>query len=272
MFRIGQFSRFCMVPVSALRYYADLGLLEPAAVDPESGYRYYTADQLPRVNRILALKDLGLTLEQIQGILDDTIDAAQLRGMLRLKRAEISRHLADEQARLDRVESRLRLIEKEGAMPTQDVVLKTVEGVSGLGTRDTVSGPDGISAFMSDVFGTIMGAGLGVAGPPITQYHDPEFSLERVDLSVVVPVGNATDRVLETPAGRKLERSSVPGGEVAAIVHVGPYDTLHEAYQALGTWIGEHGYTGVGPPQEIYLSDPNQPGPNVTEIRMPVTR
>jgi len=67
--QIGEFSRLSMVPVSALRYYADLGLLEPAAVDPSSGYRYYTAAQLRLVNRIVALKELGLTLEEIRAVL-----------------------------------------------------------------------------------------------------------------------------------------------------------------------------------------------------------
>lgn len=268
MFKIGEFSRFCMVPVSALRYYADVGLLEPAAVDPDSGYRYYSADQLPQINRILALKDLGMSLDEIRRILSENIGAAELRGMLRLKRAEISQHLTDEQARLDRVESRLRVIEKEGVMPDKDIVLKTVETVAGLGTRDTVAGPAGISAFMGDVFGTIMSSGLQVAGPPITQYHDAEFDIENVDLSLVVPVAGSLDLIVETEAGRKLEKASVPGGEFASIVHVGPYETIHEAYQALGNWFAEHERTGDGPMQELYLNDPSQPGPNVTEIRM----
>ena len=60
MFKIGDFSKLCRVPVSALRYYADIGLLEPAHIDSFSGFRFYTIDQLPRLNRILALKDLGL--------------------------------------------------------------------------------------------------------------------------------------------------------------------------------------------------------------------
>ena len=59
MYRIGEFSKICRVPVSALRYYSDLGLLPPVSIDPASGYRYYEVAQLPRLNRILALNDLG---------------------------------------------------------------------------------------------------------------------------------------------------------------------------------------------------------------------
>jgi AraC family transcriptional regulator len=65
---------------------------------------------------------------------------------------------------------------------------------------------------------------------------------------------------------------TVPGGEAAVLVHVGPYETLGEAYQALAEWIGGHGYRVSGPPQEIYLTSPQDPGPPVTEIRMPVER
>ncbi len=144
MFRIGDFSRLCMVPVSALRYYADLGLLEPAAVDPSSGYRYYTAAQLRLVNRIVALKELGLALDEIRAVLSESLGAGELRGMLRLKEAEASRRVAEEQQRLERVEARLRLIEQEGRMPEQEVVVKSVPEVRGLGMRAKVAGPAGM--------------------------------------------------------------------------------------------------------------------------------
>ena len=127
MYRIGEFSKICRVPVSALRYYSDLGLLPPVQIDPGSGYRYYEATQLPRLNRILALKDLGLSLDEIGSILNDELSAVELRGMLRLKRAEMSQAVAEQQARLARVENRLRLIEGEGNMPDYEIVLKELE-------------------------------------------------------------------------------------------------------------------------------------------------
>jgi DNA-binding transcriptional MerR regulator len=89
MFKIGDFSKLCRVPVSALRYYADIGLLEPEHIDTFSGFRFYTLDQLPRLNRILALKDLGLSLTQISEILHDELPASEIRGMLKLKEHEL---------------------------------------------------------------------------------------------------------------------------------------------------------------------------------------
>lgn len=112
MLRIGEFSRHSQVSVKTLRYYDKIGLLKPAWVDRFTGYRYYSADQLPRLNRILALKDLGLSLDQIGWLLDDEPSPAEIRWMLRMKRAEIRQQLADQQARLARVEARLAQIEQ----------------------------------------------------------------------------------------------------------------------------------------------------------------
>src|SRR5688572_27627844 len=128
MFKIGDFSRICRVPVSALRYYADIGLLHPAQIDSFTGFRYYSLDQLPRLNRILALKDLGLSLTQIQQILNEDLTASEIRGMLKLKEAELEQELEERQSTLARVKARLELIEHEQqVMNLQEIVLKSVE-------------------------------------------------------------------------------------------------------------------------------------------------
>ena len=138
MFRIGDFSKLSQVSVKALRYYDELGLLKPVEVDRFTGYRFYSADQLPRLNRILALKDLGLSLEQIARLLERDLPPAQLRGILRLKQAEIEEHIEEERARLARVEARLRQIEEEGKMPTYEVVLKKVSAQRVASIRDII--------------------------------------------------------------------------------------------------------------------------------------
>ena len=99
MFRIGDFSRISRVAAKTLRYYDDIGLLKPASVDPQNGYRYYSLDQLTRLNTILALKDLDFSLEQIARMLDDDLTVDQIRGMLKLKRAEIEGRIVTEQGR-----------------------------------------------------------------------------------------------------------------------------------------------------------------------------
>jgi DNA-binding transcriptional MerR regulator len=114
MIKIGEFSKLSHVSIKALRYYDEVNLLKPIEVDKSSSYRYYPANQLPRLYRILALKDLGLSLEQVAQVLNEGVSPEQLRGMPRLKYAELQQHLAAEQARLQRVEAWLNTIAQEG--------------------------------------------------------------------------------------------------------------------------------------------------------------
>ncbi len=127
MLKIGEFSRLSQVTVKCLHHYDDLGLLRPAQVDPATGYRYYTLEQLPRLHRIMALKELGLSLEQIRLMLDEEVPTEQIRGMLRLRRAEIQQRLHEDQKQLTMLEFRLKMIEAEEAFPELDVVIKRLE-------------------------------------------------------------------------------------------------------------------------------------------------
>src|SRR5260370_37426600 len=89
VFKIGEFSRLSLVSVKALRYYDELGLLKPARIDESTGYRYYSASQLTRLNRILAMKDMAVSLEQIALLLDKELSPDQIRGRLVLKQVEL---------------------------------------------------------------------------------------------------------------------------------------------------------------------------------------
>jgi DNA-binding transcriptional MerR regulator len=129
MLSIGDFARYGRVSVRMLRHYDTLGLLLPARVDPASGYRFYTAAQLARLNRIVALKDLGFTLDQVRAMLDEQVSAEQLRGMLRLRRAELQAQIAADTSRLTQVGARLWIIEMEGVMPADEVQVKRIPAV-----------------------------------------------------------------------------------------------------------------------------------------------
>src|SRR6185295_8996279 len=89
MFTVGEFSQLAQVSKRLLRYYDEIGLLKPIHVDAATGYRYYSAEQMPLLNRILALKDLGLSLDQIQRVLSDNVSTDEIQGMLLLKKAEV---------------------------------------------------------------------------------------------------------------------------------------------------------------------------------------
>ena len=94
MYGIGTVARLAQVSVRTLRYYDELGLLRPIWTDPDTGYRWYAPDQLQRLHRIMALRDLGVALADIGRLLDEGVNAEQLKGILLLRRTEASERLA----------------------------------------------------------------------------------------------------------------------------------------------------------------------------------
>lgn len=273
MFRIGEFSKLCRVPVSALRYYADLGLLPPAQVDQFTNYRYYSADQLTQLNRILALKDLGLSLEQIKLALDEELSLDEMRGMLRLRQAEIQQQLQQEQAMLDRVAARLKHIEMEGTMPEQEVVLKSIEGFHCLTIREIIADPQSIGSVIEQSYGAIMPRGISPAGQPLTIYHDAEFKPQNLDVEFVFPVPTSVTDPIPLGDDRQLMPKALPGIENAATtIHKGNYDTIDQSYGFVAHWIEANGYQIDGPPREVYLTAPGDPAGILTEIQYPVRK
>ena len=138
MFRIGEFSTIARVSGRLLRYYDEIGLLRPARIDPESGYRFYSTDQLPRLNRILALKELGLTLDQISRLLEDDLPLEEMRQMLTVKQAEMEQALGDGLRRIRSIQLRLKQIEEAGAFTGYDIVVKPIPAHRILGSRQIV--------------------------------------------------------------------------------------------------------------------------------------
>lgn len=273
MFQIGDFSRISRLPVSMLRYYADIGLLEPHHVDPSTNYRYYSLDQLPRLNRILALKDLGLSLDEIAQILQENLPSEQIRGMLRLKEAEIDRELSAAQDRLVRVAARLEHIEKEGEMPGQEVVLKTIESIACLSIRQTVPSGEHVGYLLGESAQAAIANGAELAGAPFVIFHDEEFKPADLDVEVVFPVKGSEPQEIELEIGGRLVASRLPGIKAAAcVLHLGPYENFPQTYAALGRWIEANGYRMAGAVREVYLRPPGEVGEAITEIQFPVEK
>jgi DNA-binding transcriptional MerR regulator len=132
MLKIGEFAQLSQVTVKTLHYYDEVGLLKPAQIDPFTNYRYYTVEQLPRIHRIMALKELGLSLEQIGLMLDEDLPAEQIGGMLRLLQAQTQQQIRETQQKLAMIAFRLHLIEAEADFPELDVVVKPLEAMHSL--------------------------------------------------------------------------------------------------------------------------------------------
>ncbi|MFF8374880.1 MerR family transcriptional regulator [Streptomyces sp. NPDC015661] len=272
MFAIGDFARHGRVSVRMLRHYDAIGLLRPAHVDPHSGYRFYSADQLALLNRVIALKDLGFTLEQVGAILREELGAEELRGMLRLRQAELEAALEASRARLAQVGARLRAIESEGRMSTQDVVVKKVPAVrvAELSAVAASFGPQDITPVIGPLYeelcGRLESAGVTGFGPGIAYYTDAGSG----DGAVVV---HAAMAVPEGTAVEGVEVQVLPGIEEAAtVVHRGSMDEILPTAQTLATWIDTNGYASAGYARELYLECPEDRAQWVTELQEPVVR
>ena len=248
MIKIGDLSRISRVPVKTLRYYDEVGLLKPVEVDRFTGYRYYSLDQLSRLNRILALKDLGFSLEQIAQLLNVNLPAAQIRGMLRMKQAELQDRVREEQERLARVEARLRQIEQEETMPKDDVVIKKVEPQLVASIRGIVPNYGAQWQLWNELDAYLAKRRANPIGPFLTIYHDTEFKERDVDLEVCEPLSGAL------PGEGRAQTYELPGIEtVACLLHHGTFDNIGDTYNALMKWIETNGYRVAGPNREVYL-------------------
>ncbi|MGY0497361.1 MerR family transcriptional regulator [Nocardia sp. FBN12] len=269
MFSIGDFARHGQVSVRMLRHYDAVGLLPPARVDAATGYRFYTAAQLARLNRLVALKELGFTLEQVGRMLEPGPDAAELRGMLTLRRAELEQRIAADRSRLTEIESRLRIIEKEGVMPDQDVVIKSVPAVRVAESSSCASGfgPEAIGPVIGPLFDELAGrlaeAGIAIAGPAIA-YYDPRDD-GTVGVHACMPV------TVEPDAAPDFTIVDLPALEqVASTIHRGNVSGIGAAWQAFGRWVEDNGYRTSAPCREVTLEWTPDPDSWVTELQEPL--
>ncbi len=249
MFKIGEFSRLSRVSVRMLRHYDQLGLLTPSQTDAFTNYRYYSADQLPRLNRILALRDLGFSLEQIAGMLDQDLSSEQLLGMLKLKQAEIDQAMQIEQERMARLEARIRQLDKATETGAYDVILRDIEPELVAAYREVAADDDRIQQMFDEVENFVARYdGARADKPPFAIYYDAEYREKDIDAEVAVPLKYTIPdrdeiRIRETP---RLSN-------VACVVHSGNYSNLYQAYNALLDWIETNDYQMTGPIREVYI-------------------
>ncbi len=259
--------------MTTLRYYDEIGLLKPIQVDPETGYRFYTMDQLPYLHRILAFKELGLGLTQIVEILDEGISPEVLQGMLRLRQAQLQQHLQAEQEQLVRINARLLSLEQGSSLPVYEVVLKAVKPITGVSLSvtktdlvDQVHWVDVIDALLKRC-GVKPIDHLLVLHPESEDEHTPR------SVEIVAPVDWRDTDILATRSEGRLTRCELPAfPHMASILHQGPPALVMPAYQALGTWMENNAYTIVGPRRKICLRRGERLDDTLIEIQFPVEK
>ena len=274
MFSIGEFARLGMVSVRTLRHYDEIGLLRPAKVDPQTGYRCYSASQLGQLNRIVALKELGLSLAQAKQLLAG-VTPDELRGMLMLRRAQLEQELAAHEKQLYEVEARLGYIAKEGTMPADDITVKKVPamGVVALTAPAPAYGPQNIVPIVNrlrEQFDLLGIPGLAkVTGPYMNFYEDTDGNDITVHLALPV---SGPPAELPSPAKYLV----LPEVEAVVAVRNGTAASIFPmVYYDLARWADAHGYQPCGPGRELWINevdDISEASQQVFEVQLPFTR
>jgi DNA-binding transcriptional MerR regulator len=270
MLNIGEFARLGQVSPRMLRHYDQLGLLRPERVDPDTGYRSYGVGQLMRLHRLIALRDLGFTLEQIGPLLDGEPPLEQLQGMLRLRRAQLEQTVTEEQDRLHRVEAHLRAIEGRGTVNPQDVVVKLTQPLRIAEMHATAAAlePEHIGPVFEQLGPKLAGQlqQAGVRPGMLVGYYDDPAEDGSVGVHVAFEIGDQG-----SVSNGEVTVVELPVIEVASIVHRGGMEGISPVYEALIRWVEDSGFRLAGYSRELYL-EMGEEGPAVTEIQIPIAR
>jgi DNA-binding transcriptional MerR regulator len=278
MFRIGEFSRITRVTVDTLRYYDALGLLKPANVDPFTGYRYYSAKQLLSLNRILALKEIGFSLEEIARILQENLTNDQLRGMLKAQLVRAESDMQAAELRREHILARLHYLNSEDDMPAYEVTLKPVETLTVAAIREVVPTLEQMPRRCSEMFDAIeqwLRANSLSFGPSMSIYYNDGFTRENIDTECAFIVTDPDElKTAKTDAPielRKIEAVPLMASTIAVDDFYKKPGGLLPAYNALGRWIEDNGYQISGPPRELFYGSVE--GNDLTaEVQFPVEK
>jgi DNA-binding transcriptional MerR regulator/effector-binding domain-containing protein len=263
---IGEFSRATHLSVKALHHYHEVGLLEPAEIDPMTSYRRYDAAQVHDAQLVRRLRALDMPLADVKVVLGAPDAATRQRTIL----AHLERMERELERTRDIVAS-LRALLEDVVAPAA-VGYRSVEAVVAFARRATVARAD-VAAWCAqaypELYAAVAATGLDPAGPGGALYSGAFFEDDAGEVVAFVPVPPGA-----RPAGR-VTSFTVPAADLAVTVHHGPYVDIDLTYGALGSHVAEHALGAAGPIREHYLvgpADVDDPERFRTEVCWPITQ
>jgi DNA-binding transcriptional MerR regulator len=250
--------------VKSLRRYHDLGLLEPARIDRDTGYRYYEASQVPLGQAIRRFRDLEMPLEQLKEVIHAPDAAARNKLIFaHLEHMESAlqqarQTVASLRSLLDQPHAPIAVEYRSAAAATAIAISEPVRA------RDLATWWSG--AF-DDLHRALASSPAERAGPDGALYPNEFFEEESGEVVAFIPVAGTP-----APSGR-AQLTEIPGAELAVTVHTGPVSELDQTYGALGTFVAEREIGVQGPIRENYVATANEPSAepgHYTEVCWPV--
>ncbi|GAA0741902.1 MerR family transcriptional regulator [Clostridium oceanicum] len=273
MLSIGEFSKICQVSTKTLRYYAEIGLINPEKINRENGYRYYSINQLERMLFINRLKSYEISLEEIKAILQSEKDQFEEKLILLLnkKRWEIQEKLTAYDRMVKQLGNDMENLKKGepilNNLKDLDIKLVEVPAMYILSIRKLVSIEEcklGYDLFFNQLYKKIAEEGLTIIGPPMTIYHSEEYLSEGYDIEFAIPIK-------EYATGTK---DFNPGLCIKTRLK-GSYSEITSVYAKQHEWLEKEKFCTAKPPFDVYITNPREikrPEDFITDIYLPVKK
>jgi len=266
MYQIGLFSKINRITTKTLRHYDEIGLLKPEYIDDYTGYRFYSSSQLSRLHRIIALKQLGLGLGEISEVLQRPENTETL---LRLRKNELEKRMAEEKQMLIQIQSALDNIKGDREMK-YNAVIKSLPACIVASMRTTAPSYDSYFELIPPMGEEMARQGAVCAKPAycFNIYHDGEYKENNIDIEVCEAVERFCDD------SEKVKYKNMPGvPKAVCVLHRGPYSDLRDAYIFAYEWIERNGYKPSDNPRESYIDgiwNKEDEEDWLTELQIPV--
>lgn len=269
MYRIGLFSQITKTTIKTLRYYDEVGLLKPAYIDPENGYRYYTSNQMVDLHKVIALRQMGFTVEEVIFIMN----GENIESIMDIRKREIESQLKDTLDQLSRINYYITESKETSNMKYNAIVKQTPECIV-YTKRFLAPSYESYYEIIPDIGKEVLSLnpGLKCAIPEycFIEYQDGEYRENNINVEhceAVEKMGVESDTI-------KFKK--LPSITVVSVLHQGAYEYLKDAYTYAFNWIEENDYIVVGNVRESYIDGIWNKDKDVeqwlTEIQIPIAK
>lgn len=271
MFKIGEFSRLTQISKRMLRYYDETNLLKPHRKDP-TGYRLYELSQIPEINKIKTLRDLGFLIEEIRELV--TLDDEAFSNYLTKQETEIEQTILSNQEKLSQLRHLKTSFQTKTANMSYEVQIKTVPAYRIVSLRKTIDTYFTEGILWKSFFDKLSAAQIPLSptNERFTIYHDSEEYLEReidVELAIVIP------KTIEHAEGLMI-RELAAEPEMASILVYGPFENIDGVYHSLAQWLNDHPHYRIhGKSRQLPINGPwncQSSADYLTELQIPVKK
>lgn len=269
MFKIGDFSKLTMVSIRMLRYYDEMGLFKPAEIDTFTGYRYYSAKQITKLNLIVSLRDMGFNVADIVVAINEPSDE-NLKDILKQKKDEVTNNINAEKEKLRKINAAINNLKRERVNMNYNITLKSVPSYKIISLRDTIPTYKAEGMLWERLGKYIQDKKIPCNNIGYATYHVEGYIEGPVDVEVAVCIEN-----LLVDADGFTFKETEPIEQVASILVPGDFSNIAPAYNFLGNWLEENGYTICGNARQLPLKGPcteTNPDDYLSEIQIPIKK